>query len=58
MLEAIIKALRTSKPQMGGMAGQAQKTLTQTPDYRAYQIAKQENGEAPVSLESFMKGER
>jgi len=56
MLKAIIDALR--KPQLGGMAGEAQKKLTQVPDYRAYQLAKQENGEAPVSLESFMKGER
>jgi hypothetical protein len=58
MLQAIIQALRTSKPELGGMAGQAQKTLAVTPEYRAYQLAKQENGQAPVSLESFMKGER
>jgi hypothetical protein len=58
MLQAIIQALRTSNPELGGMAGQAQKTLAVTPEYRAYQLAKQENGQAPVSLESFMKGER
>jgi hypothetical protein len=58
MLQAMIQALRTSKPQLGGMAGTAQKTMAVTPEYRAYQLAKQESGQAPVSLESFMKGER
>lgn len=58
MLNALIKALRSDKPQLGGMAGQAQKTMEVTPQYRSYQLAKQENGEAPVSLEAFLRGER
>jgi len=58
MLNALIKALRSEKPQLGGMAGQAQKTMEVTPQYRSYQLAKQESGQAPVSLEAYLRGER
>jgi len=45
-------------PQMGGMAGDAQRKMRVTPAYRQYQIMKMENGEKPVSLEDFIAGKK
>lgn len=46
------------KPLGSGMAQDAADKSQAVPEYRAYQVAKMEAGEQPVTLQEFMKGAR
>lgn len=64
-MKALVDALRGNTsapppkpPEMGGMAGEAQKTLGSAESYRAYAEAMIAQGKKPVTLAEYVKGLR